>query len=171
MLEGQPLSFRAFAFDPDNPDFIPQFRVFADLTPLEGSDPTVTYQASNVPAGAAFDDVTAIFDWTPGFADVGQYTVSFTATDDGDGTGVPLLAKVEVTIIVVNANRPPVVTPIANQSVERFATLDVPLTATDPDGNPLPPFAIVIHFTNPPVDPIIVEWFQGKGAVVRLGPR
>ena len=136
-LEDQPLSFRAFAFDPDNPDFIPQFRVFDELTVLAGSDPTVTYQATGVPAGAVFDVDTAILDWTPTFDDAGEYVITFTATDDGDGTGVALFAQVDVRIIVVNANRTPQLTFIDNQALDAFDTLDLAVTAVDPDGNPL----------------------------------
>jgi hypothetical protein len=72
-LEGQPLSFRAIAFDPDNPGFQPQDRMTdGRLTPLEGSLPSVTYTASDLPAGAIFDAETAMFSWTPGYAQAGD---------------------------------------------------------------------------------------------------
>ena len=47
--EGQEVSFRAFAFDPNNPGFVPPDR-HADgtLSVLEGTDPTVTYFDSPV---------------------------------------------------------------------------------------------------------------------------
>src|SRR5205823_8358195 len=71
--EGQAVSFRAFASDPDNPGFVPQDRTpGGGLTALEGSNPSVTYAASDLPPGAAFDPVTAAFSWTPGFAAAGQ---------------------------------------------------------------------------------------------------
>ena len=56
VAEGQDVRFRAFAFDPNNPGFVPQDRT-ADgiLTPLDGTDPTITYTASGLPAGATFD--------------------------------------------------------------------------------------------------------------------
>jgi hypothetical protein len=80
-LEGEAVSFRAFAFDADNPLFVPQDRL-ADgtLSALEGSDPTVTYSVTGLPPGATFDPVTAMFTWTPGYDRAGSYTVRFSAT-------------------------------------------------------------------------------------------
>ena len=85
------MQFRAFAFDPNNPAYVPPDRVSdGSLTPLLGSDPTVTYTVSGLPAGATFDPDTAMFFWEAGYNDAGTYQVTFTATNDGDGTGVPL---------------------------------------------------------------------------------
>ncbi|HYU32388.1 MAG TPA: putative Ig domain-containing protein [Thermoanaerobaculia bacterium] len=134
--EGQPVSFRVRALDPDNPAFVPPERKEdGTLTDLEGSPATVTYRAGGVPAGAAFDPETLVFTWSPGFTAAGSYPLIFTATDDGDGTGTPRSATATVDLEVLDANRPPVLTDIANQSVERGATLDVIVRATDPDGD------------------------------------
>ena len=136
ILEGQTFQIRAFAFDPDNPGFVPRDRTgLGELTPLEGTDPTVTYEASGVPAGAEFDADTGNFLWTPAFADTGEFTVMFTATDDGDGTGAPLSASAELKILVINANRAPVVEPLDPQQLAREETLEYAVAATDPDGN------------------------------------
>ncbi len=136
--EGQRLRFQAFAFDADNPAFVPQLQL-ADgtLTELESSPPTVTYTASGLPAGATFDAQTATFEWTPGFTQAGDYLVTVTATDDGDGTGTPSATTRTVPIHVLNSNHAPVVAAISNQTVNRGAVLDVPIQATDADGNPL----------------------------------
>src|SRR5262249_38710136 len=48
-----------------------------------------------------------------------------------------LVATVTVPIAVLNTNRPPVVTPLADQVVDRGATLDIPVQAADPDGDPM----------------------------------
>ena len=64
------------------------------LTPLEGTAPTITCTVSGLPAGATFDPQTAIFNWPTGYSDAGTYAVTFTATNDGDGTGVPLSTTV-----------------------------------------------------------------------------
>ena len=88
--EGQQLVIRAQAFDPDNPAYLPPDRA-ADGTLLEaeaGPAP-MTYTASGLPPGATFDPVTQTFTWTPGFDTAGTFQVTFTATDDGDGTGIP----------------------------------------------------------------------------------
>ena len=105
MAEGQSLSFRAFALDPNNPGFIPQDRT-ADgtLTPLDGTDPTVTYTVSGLPSGATFDPVTDMFSWTPGYDTIdgaaagpntsggplqATFDVTFTATKNGNSAGAP----------------------------------------------------------------------------------
>src|SRR5262249_22090765 len=105
------------------------------LTALEGTPPSVSYAVSGLPAGAAFDPDTALFAWTPGPTQAGQYTVTFTASSTHDG--VTLSNTVAVPITVLSTNRPPVVDPIPNQTVERDAVLDVPVHAADPDGDPL----------------------------------
>jgi hypothetical protein len=109
------------------------------LTPLESTEPTISYEAMNLPTGATFDATTAMFEWTPDFDDSGEsaYQVQFRATDDGDTIGIPLVSEITVPIIVTNANRRPVVSAIENQVVQRDATLPVTIAATDEDGNPL----------------------------------
>src|SRR5439155_24957343 len=74
--EGQTLTFRAFAFDPNNPNFVPPDR-FANgtLSDLEGSAPTITYTSSGLPPGAGFDRDTTVFRWTPDYGQAGDYQV------------------------------------------------------------------------------------------------
>ena len=138
ILENQNLFVRTFAFDPDNPGFIPQDRLFDNqLTPLEGTDPTVTYTITGLPTGATFDPVSAQLQWKPTFSQAGAYSVTVTATDNGDGTGVNKTSSVTIPITIVNVNRQPVLPDIPNQVVNRGATLTLPVQATDADGNPL----------------------------------
>ncbi|MER9397476.1 Ig-like domain-containing protein [Mesorhizobium sp. M0615] len=137
LLENQPLFFRAFAFDPDNPGFVPQDRkADGSLTPLDGTAPTVSYGVENLPQGASFDPVTGIFGWIPGYTQAGHYTVRFTATDTGDGL-TPAVTVRDVVIDIVNANRAPVVPTPVNQSVNRGEILKIPVEVSDPDGDPL----------------------------------
>ena len=42
---------------------------------MEGSQPTVTYTASGLPAGATFDPQTAMFEWATGYAAAGRCSV------------------------------------------------------------------------------------------------
>jgi YD repeat-containing protein len=138
VAEGQQVRFRAFAFDADNPGFIPQDRNSSgQLTIQEGSNPTVNYTVSGLPAGASFDPVTAMFSWTPGYTQAGTYAVNFTATDDGNGTGVLLSTAFTVPITITNTNRSPETGAIANNTLARGDVRELVLQATDPDGNPL----------------------------------
>ena len=136
VLEGQEIAFRAFAFDPDNPEFAIQDRLTnGDLTALETTAPTVVYTTGGFPGGASFDPDTAIFRWTPSFSQSGSYTLRFIATDEGNGTGIPLTTTVDVPVFVRNANRAPVEQEINNVTVDRGASIDLALAFPDPDGN------------------------------------
>ena len=137
--EGQNLVFRVFANDPDNPGYVPPNRLEdGSLVQLEESPPaTLTYSHGPLPESATFDAETGLFGWLPGFDTSGSYTVTFTATDDGNGTGVPLTTTVEVPITIHNTNRSPVVDPIENQTIPRGEFLELPISASDPDGNPV----------------------------------
>ncbi|MDB5857580.1 MAG: hypothetical protein JWQ76_1269, partial [Ramlibacter sp.] len=98
---------------------------------------TVSDAIAGLPAGATFDAETMELAWTPGYAQAGTYYITVTATDDGDGTGVPAVSTVVIPIVVSNANRAPEIGEIANAFVDRGAVLEIPVTATDSDGNPL----------------------------------
>ncbi|MEI6125105.1 MAG: putative Ig domain-containing protein [Pseudomonadota bacterium] len=103
---------------------------------VTGTDPdgnSVAYSASNLPDGATFDPDTRTFSWEPGYDNAGNYqNVLFTVTDNGD----PLLSDYEaITITVGNVNRPPILNPIGNKSIEEGQQLQLTVTGTDPDGN------------------------------------
>ncbi|MFM6761644.1 MAG: putative Ig domain-containing protein, partial [Microcystis panniformis] len=136
--EGQLLYIQAFAFDPDNPSFALPFRLpDGSLTPLEGSEASVTYTVSNLPNGGTFDTDTATLKWTPNFTSAGNYTITVTATDDGNGTGNKASASINIPIRVENTNRIPEITPIGNKTMQRGEVLEIPIQVTDPDGNPI----------------------------------
>ncbi|MBI4598265.1 MAG: putative Ig domain-containing protein [Candidatus Omnitrophica bacterium] len=102
---------------------------------INGHDPeggVVTYAASGLPQGASFNPATRLFSWTPSYTQAGRYTVTCTATDP-EG----LTASQTSTITVTNVNRPPVLAPIGNKTVELRQTVNVTISATDPDGDAL----------------------------------
>ncbi len=135
---GQTVRFQAFALDPDNPGFIAQERgQNGQLTALEGTRPSVTYTASNLPAGATFDADTGIFSWNTNLNSAGTYSVTFTATDDGNGTGTNKSSVLTVPIVILPTDRLPVITAISNQSFQRGDIIDIPVVATDANGDPL----------------------------------
>jgi hypothetical protein len=102
---------------------------------ISATDPdgdTLTYSASNLPSGGAFNASTRTFSWTPGYTQAGSYpNVRFQVSDGS------LIAAENITITVNNANRSPVLDPIGNKTVSEGALLTFTISATDPDGDTL----------------------------------
>ncbi len=90
----------------------------------------------NAPAFVALTDQGSgqgILRLTPGYTEAGAYAGVTVRVTDQDPVA-PLDAVQTFTVTVGNTNRAPQVTPIPNQTVGEGAVLDVPVTATDPDG-------------------------------------
>ncbi|NJR16287.1 MAG: tandem-95 repeat protein [Calothrix sp. CSU_2_0] len=133
--EGESIRLRAFGFDPDNPGFVPQERNGkGELTILEGSDPSVTYTVSGLPSGASFDAETAMFTWKPGYDKAGVYNVTFTATDDGNGTGVGKTTSIVVPITIRNTNRTPLFDNVSIAGTGIATPETATITSFNPDG-------------------------------------
>ncbi len=154
ILEGQTLQISTFAFDPDNPDFEPRirFQAGAAASGPETTAATVSYDVSGLPDGATFDPETLEIRWTPGFAQAGTYSITVTATDDGDplrldsgqastssgqAPGVPAVSHLVLPIVVGNANRAPDIGDISNAFVDKGGVIEIPVSALDADGNPI----------------------------------
>ncbi|MCM8857906.1 MAG: putative Ig domain-containing protein [Candidatus Thiodiazotropha sp.] len=105
---------------------------------LTSSDPdgdNVSFIAEVMPSGASLDDNgngMARFHWTPTLDQAGNHTVSLKVTDDG----VPSESDSEDIVITVGGieNRPPTLAPIGNRSLFEGESLEIMLTANDPDG-------------------------------------
>jgi hypothetical protein len=113
--EGTLLTFNVSATDPDGQ--------------------TVELRASNLPTGASFVDHhnnTGTFSWTPNTDQAGSYQVFFLADDTFGGT-----ANGSVSIDVVNANTPPVLSAIGDRTVEQGTMQFVSLSGFDADGDAL----------------------------------
>jgi len=104
-----------------------QFTLYA--TDIDGD--TLSYSASNLPAGAIFDETTGIFSWTPFSA--GIYSdITFTVSDG-------VLSDSESITIVVNSasNTAPVLGDIVDKKVKVDHVLQFVVTAFDFDGDKL----------------------------------
>jgi hypothetical protein len=64
----------------------------------------IAYSAANLPAGAVFNGQT--FEWTPNSTQSGNYTVTFTATDESTSTEMDVSIEVPVTKVIVNYTLP-----------------------------------------------------------------
>ncbi|MCU0915393.1 MAG: tandem-95 repeat protein [Planctomycetes bacterium] len=134
VYEGQVLSLLGFALDPDNPNYMPPQRDAEGDLVTDGYPATVTFSVQDLPAGATFDADTTELRWQPTYNQAGTYYVTFIATDDGDGTGIPLTSTMIVPIEVVNLNQRPVFETLGDVTVPANSVRLVTIRATDPEG-------------------------------------
>jgi hypothetical protein len=104
------------------------------ITATDRDGDLLSYSASNLPTGAAFDPLNQTFTWTPDYTQAENYNVLFTVTDNGTP---PMSASETITITVGNVNRPPILNPIGDKTVDEGQLLQFTITAEDPDGNEL----------------------------------
>ncbi|RME31375.1 MAG: hypothetical protein D6800_00840, partial [Candidatus Zixiibacteriota bacterium] len=145
VLVGSPLSFTIAASDSTDPDTTHQLFL----------------SALNAPANAVFTDNgdgTGRYDWTPDSTQVGVDTVTFLAVDQG--TPVQSATR-DVIITVINQNVPPVLDSIGPQTVLEGATLNLLVTASDPDGGGVPPS---LEAVNLPQNATFTDLGSGTGA-------
>src|SRR5262249_39721187 len=103
---------------------------------------TLHFSLSGLPSGATLTPGvvygSASLDWTPAAADLGNYTVTITVTDSGNGDPSNLLSSSVTFHLGVRAtDHNPTINPISDPTVAEGAALNVTLTASSPDGNPL----------------------------------
>ncbi len=120
--EGMTLNFIVGAHDPD------------------GTRDPLTFRASGLPAWAQFDPSTHQFIGTPDFTEASQEHpqktyegVRFEVCD-----GQPLCAHEDLTMTVINVNRPPVMEPLGEFSMLEGQPLKISPVVSDPDGDPVP---------------------------------
>jgi len=118
-VAGNPITFTVFASDPDgNP-----------ITSLAGGP---------LPSGAAFvtnaSNTAGTFNWTPTTAQAGNYSVTFTASNALSGSATTAI------FVSPSESNAPVVTAPATVSGAANALITFPVTAIDPNGDPITTF-------------------------------
>ncbi len=137
VYEGQTLSTLIGVDDPNLPNSLPYQLPDGATEPGAPLSP-LTFGWTALPAGASFNPISATLTWTPGYAQAGNYSITFTVHDDGDGTGgTPQSARITLPITVLPAVGAPVVNPVSDQSLAEGNALTIPVTAADPSGEPL----------------------------------
>jgi len=92
----------------------------------------LTLSSSNLPAGASFAPATGSFSWTPDYTQAGQYQITFSVADGYGGSD-----SEQITVTVADLNRPPVLDPIDDITVQAGQTVRITANATDPDDDPV----------------------------------
>lgn len=100
------------------------------LSALEPNGQTVTYSVYNETKGASFDPESGLFRWTPHNSDTGIHKdIKFIVSDGA------LVDDETIDITVIYKNRPPILKPIGNISINENEPLTVSLAVYDPDGD------------------------------------
>lgn len=89
---------------------------------------SLTYSASGLPTGAAFDPATRTFTWTPTDTQEGVYHVMFQVTD-----GQVAVSETITITVLSGSNHPPELAAIGNKTVNEGETLSFSISATDVD--------------------------------------
>ncbi len=119
---------------------------------ISATDPdgdSIAYGTASLPSGAAFDPSSRTFSWTPTYAQAGDYSVNFTATD-GSLTDFEAIA---ITVTEVELNTPPELTSIGDKSVDEGQLLQFTVAATDPNVGDTLTFAALNLPTGATFDP------------------
>ncbi|NOX38061.1 MAG: tandem-95 repeat protein [Calditrichaeota bacterium] len=101
---------------------------------LVGSDPDeedsgkLQYRIRELPEGATIDPATGQFSWTPSYEQAGRYSLTATVTDPAG-----LSASQTFQIVVNNVNRPPVMEPISEQTIDENQDWQFTIPVSDPD--------------------------------------
>jgi len=108
-----------------------------DVTAADVDDPpdTLTFGLiPGAPAGATIDPAGGEFSWTPHEGQgPGQYSITVRVTDDG----FPALSDtVTFSVIVTEANQPPELLSIDDQTIDELDSLSLTALAIDPDSPP-----------------------------------
>jgi hypothetical protein len=117
----------------------------ADLPPNE-----LTFFLVSSPPGMVIDPVTGAMSWTPTEAQgPGEYEITVRVTDHSPhAVNEQELSDTKTFMVTVNeVNHPPQLTVPSSQVVDELSTLNVSVSATDPD---LPPNELTFSLVSPP---------------------
>ena len=93
---------------------------------------TLTYSASNLPTGAVFNASTQNFSWTQTYSQAGSYPNVHFQVSNGS-----LTASEDITIIINNVDRTPILAAIGNRTFNESSVLSFNIIASDPDRDAL----------------------------------
>ena len=98
----------------------------------DSSGANVTYALVEAPTGATVNPQTGVVQWTPQLSDSSTVSFELRAYDPTGG-----FYSQTWTVAVIGTSPPPVISPIADQTIAEGQLLQIPIAATSPSGNPL----------------------------------
>ena len=112
-VENQPYTYDVDAVDPNSGDIL-------------------TFSLTTSPVGMTINAATGLIQWTPDYDAAGNHDVVVRVQDQEGASDTQ-----NFTIVVDDVNRPPVINPIDDQTMNEGEPLTLNISATDPDGNTL----------------------------------
>lgn len=118
-------------------------------------DAITALSATPLPLGATFSanasNTSGTFSWVPSTGQVGNHSVTFTATNAGSGSSTTALT------VTLGANEPPVISTFPTPTITWGDSTVLDFTVTDQDSDPL-----IVGFSQtldnpPPTDPVYLE--------------
>jgi hypothetical protein len=106
----------------------PQMPISFAVTALDLDKNPVSVSAQTLPTGASFDGRT--FQWTPTQDQIGQWQITFIATDGVMSSKRPVLITIQ--------EPTPIFSPLENQIIYELQPLTVPIQAVNLAGQPVP---------------------------------
>src|SRR5207247_588780 len=107
--------------------------VFTNLASDSDDDPLTFSLGAGAATNTSLNPATGVFTWTPTQAQIGSNAFSVIVSDNGLP---PLSATQSFVVTVVASNNPPVLAPIADQTIHALMPLTLTASATDPDAPP-----------------------------------
>lgn len=172
VTDGEGSSSTAFVWTVNNVNRAPLVAAIAAQTVNEGATlqlpvgatdadgDAISLSIVNLPLFGGFTDNlngAGTLSFAPDYAQAGSYTITVVATD----SGVPALShSVDFVLTVVDVNRPPVLTAIGPQAVDEAASLNIALSAVDPDGD-----GLAFSATGLPVFAILTDNGNGTAGI------
>jgi len=134
-IEDSLITFTVSASDPDREDAGKLKISLSTLSAVPSGEKEKAKPAAKgkpvtvlTPAGVTFDDQTNTFSWKPNFDQSGTYRFAFKVTDASGATD-----EKQMTIMVANKNRPPVLTAIGPKETSEKSNLTFKIEGKDED--------------------------------------
>lgn len=105
----------------------------------DGDTVSIEMSSDNLPPNATYTSISnerGIFTFTPTDEQIGNYSVNFTATDDGPGTGSYVeTVAIQVQAAAPSGNNAPTITSLGDQTVYVGSVMNFLIHATDTDSD------------------------------------
>lgn len=149
-------------FSPVKPQAVEENRTLnVDILATDPEGDAILLTAEGLPPNATFTDNgdgSGRFSFSPNFEQAGDFQITILATDDGDPVAE---ASLLLFVSVIDVNRRPIINAAARITLSIGEPIELPITALDPDGDP-----VTLTAQNLPGDATLIDNGDGSGEIV-----